>query len=46
VYARERVHPVNVGFAQAFKTVSRWGAGSAELVAAMEDSRAGGARRS
>jgi uncharacterized membrane protein len=46
VLTRERVHPVSVGFAQAFKTVSRWGAGSAELVAAMEDSRAGGARRS
>lgn len=32
-----RVHPVNVKFAQAIKTVSRWGAGCKELVAAMEE---------
>ena len=37
ILTRERVHPLSVGFAQAFKTVSRWGAGSKELVAAMED---------
>jgi len=36
ILTRERVHPLSVGFAQAFKTVSRWGAGSKELVAAME----------
>jgi len=35
VLTRERVHPVSVGFAQAFKTVSRWGAGAKDLVAAM-----------
>ena len=31
-----RVHPVNVPFAQAVKTITRWGAGSKDLVAAME----------
>src|SRR6516165_6315345 len=41
VLTRERVHPVSVGFAQAFKTVSRWGAGAKDLVAAMEDARQG-----
>jgi uncharacterized membrane protein len=37
VLSRARVHPVSVGFAQAIRTVSRWGAGSKDLVAAMED---------
>lgn len=37
VLTPERVHPVNVSFAQAIKTMSRWGAGCKELVAAMED---------
>ena len=32
---RERVHPVDVPFTQAISTVSRWGSGSKELVAAM-----------
>jgi len=41
ILTRERVHPVNVGFAQAIKAVSRWGAGSKDLVAAMEDGRSG-----
>ena len=41
----ERVHPVNVSFGQAFKTVSRWGAGSKDLVAAMEDVPPRGAPR-
>jgi uncharacterized membrane protein len=41
VLTHERVHPVSVGFAQAFKTVSRWGAGAKDLVAAMEDTRQG-----
>ena len=31
----ERVHPVDVPFTQAIQTVSRWGAGAQELVAAM-----------
>lgn len=33
---RKRVHPLDVPFAQGLKTVSRWGSGSKELVAAME----------
>ena len=37
VLTRERVHPVNIAFAQAVRTMSRWGAGCKELVAAMED---------
>jgi uncharacterized membrane protein len=37
VLTRERVHPVNVSFTQAIKTVSRWGAGCSAFVAAMED---------
>jgi len=37
VLSRERVHPLSIGFARAIKTVSRWGEGSKELVAAMED---------
>ena len=32
---RKRVHPLDVPFTQAIKTVSRWGSGSKELVAAM-----------
>jgi len=43
ILTRERVHPLSVGFGQAFKTVSRWGAGRKELVAAMEDVPPGGA---
>jgi uncharacterized membrane protein len=34
----DRVHPLNVPFTQALKTVSRWGSGSKDLVAAMERS--------
>ena len=37
----ERVHPLSVGFPQAIKTVSRWGAGAKDLVAAMEDTPGG-----
>jgi uncharacterized membrane protein len=36
---RKRVHPVDVPFADAIKTVSRWGSGSKDLVAAMERER-------
>jgi uncharacterized membrane protein len=32
----ERVHPLDVPFTQAIKSISRWGSGSRELVAAME----------
>ena len=35
ILARERVHPVDVPFTQAIRSVSRWGSGSKELVAAM-----------
>lgn len=34
-----RVHPLDVPMTQAMKAISRWGAGSAELVAAMERRR-------
>ena len=36
ILARERVHLVDVPFTQAMKSVSRWGSGSKELVAAMK----------
>lgn len=36
VLSRERVHPLDVSFTQAVKTVSRWGVGCKELVAAMK----------
>jgi uncharacterized membrane protein len=32
----DRVHPLSIPFAQAIRTVSRWGSGSKDLVAAME----------
>lgn len=32
----ERVHPVNMSFAQAIRVVSQWGSGCASFVAAME----------
>jgi uncharacterized membrane protein len=36
VVDRRRVHPIDVPFTDALKTVSRWGSGSRELVEAME----------
>jgi uncharacterized membrane protein len=39
ILSRERVHPLDVPFTQAIQTVSRWGSGSKELVAAMETAR-------
>jgi uncharacterized membrane protein len=33
---RKRVHPLDVPFTDALKTVSRWGSGAKDLVAAME----------
>jgi uncharacterized membrane protein len=36
VVDRKRVHPLDVPFAEALKTVSHWGAGARDLVAAME----------
>jgi len=35
ILSRERVHPLNVPFTQAIQSVSRWGSGSKDLVAAM-----------
>jgi uncharacterized membrane protein len=35
ILSPERVHPLDVPFTQAIKSVSRWGSGSRELVAAM-----------
>ena len=32
---RERVHPLDVPFTEALRTVSKWGSGSKDLVAAM-----------
>jgi uncharacterized membrane protein len=37
----DRVHPVDIAFTQALKTVSRWGAGCKDLVAAMEGAKHG-----
>jgi len=34
-----RVHPVDIPFTQALKVITRWGSGSRELVAAMQESR-------
>lgn len=39
VLTRERVHPLDVPFAQALKSISRWGSGAKDLVAAMERAR-------
>jgi uncharacterized membrane protein len=36
ILGAERVHPLDVPFAQAVKTVTHWGTGSKELVVAME----------
>ena len=36
ILSRDRVHPLDVPFTQAIKTVSRWGSGLKDLVAAME----------
>jgi len=36
ILENKRVHPLDVPFTQAIKTVSRWGSGSGDLVAAME----------
>jgi uncharacterized membrane protein len=36
VLARERVHPIDVPFTEAVKSISRWGSGAKDLVAAMK----------
>jgi uncharacterized membrane protein len=35
ILSRERVHPIDIPFTQAIKSISRWGSGSKELVAGM-----------
>ena len=39
VLTADRVHPVDIAFTQALKTVSRWGAGCKDLVAAMQGAK-------
>ena len=39
ILSPERVHPLNVSFAQAVKVVTRWGSGSKALVEAMQERR-------
>jgi uncharacterized membrane protein len=39
ILSRERVHPLDVPFTQAIRSVSRWGSGSKDLVAAMKAGR-------
>jgi len=36
IIERRRVHPLDVPFTQAIKSISRWGTGSKDLVAAMK----------
>jgi len=36
---RKRVHPLDVPFTAALKTISKWGSGSRELVATMENAK-------
>ena len=36
IIANERVHPVDVPFTQAVSVISKWGAGSRELLAGMK----------
>jgi uncharacterized membrane protein len=43
VLSRDRVHPVDVPFTQAIQTVSRWGSGAKDLVAAMQKPSLAGA---
>jgi uncharacterized membrane protein len=39
VLSRERVHPLDVPFTQAIQSVSRWGSGTKDLLAAMRTDR-------
>jgi uncharacterized membrane protein len=43
VIAQERVHAVDVPFTQAIRTISRWGSGAGDLVAAMKSGPQGAA---
>jgi uncharacterized membrane protein len=40
ILVKERVHPLDVPFTHAIKSISRWGSGSGELVAALHKSGA------
>ena len=44
ILSRERVHLVDIPFTQAIQSVSRWGAGSKELVAAMRGEKLSSSR--
>jgi uncharacterized membrane protein len=44
ILSRERVHLVDVPFTQAIQSVSRWGAGTKELVAAMRGAKLSASR--
>ena len=46
IIANERVHPVDVPFTQAVSVISKWGAGSRELLAGMKRAGAGPVIRS
>jgi uncharacterized membrane protein len=35
ILSRDRVHPIDIPFTQAIKSISRWGSGSKDMVAAM-----------
>ena len=37
IIARNRVHPLNVSVMAMIKCISKWGAGSSQLVAALDD---------
>jgi len=39
ILTSERVHPIDVPFTSVIKSLSRWGSGSKELVAAMKDQK-------
>jgi uncharacterized membrane protein len=39
ILSRDRVHPLDVPFTEAMKSITRWGSGARELVAAMENRR-------
>lgn len=39
ILPRERVHALDIPFTQAIRSISRWGSGSRDLVAAMQDGR-------
>jgi uncharacterized membrane protein len=44
VLTADRVHPLNIAFTKAMKTVARWGSGCQDLVAAMESAKHGTVR--